>query len=183
MAAPRQEPRARPATVGPQTGTGAIAGRIVTNDEAATPVRRALVTLSGLEVRHVQLSATDDDGRFVFWGLPAGRFTTSAAKGGYVRQYYGAKRPGVTAGIPVVVGNGQRADIAMTMTRSGAIEGTILLPPGVPSTSLRVQLLRATCLRRPSHDQRGPWLAEPQPAASFCRASATRSRSMSPSPQ
>ncbi len=144
MAAPRQQPRARPATAGPQTGTAAIAGRIVTNDEAATPVRRALVTLSGLEVRHVQLSATDDEGRFVFWGLPAGRFTISAAKGGYVRQYYGATRPGVTAGIPVVVGNGQRADIAMTMTRSGVIAGSVLLPPGVPSTFLRVQLLRAT---------------------------------------
>jgi hypothetical protein len=143
-AAPRQQPRARPATAGPQTGIAAIAGRIVTNDEAASPVRRALVTLSGLEVRHVQLSATDDEGRFVFWGLPAGRFTISAAKGGYVRQYYGAKRPGVAVGVPVVVADGQRAEITMAMTRSSVIDGTILLPPGVPSMYLRVQLLRAT---------------------------------------
>jgi hypothetical protein len=144
MAAPIDQDRARPAVTSPQSGTGQIAGRIVGSDQPSSPIRRVLVTLAGAGLRHPELTATDDDGRFVFRSLPAGRFTLSATKAGYVRQYYGAKRPGVATGVPVVVGEGQRVEITMAMTRSGAISGALQLPPGVPSSSLRVHLLRAT---------------------------------------
>jgi hypothetical protein len=133
----------RPQVAGPQSGTAQIAGRVVAADQPGTPLRRVLVTITGPALRFPDLSATNDEGRFVFRNLPAGRFTISATKAGYVRQYYGAKRPGVAAGVPVVVAAGQRADVSMALTRAGAIAGTLLLPPGVPAQSLRVHLLRA----------------------------------------
>jgi len=127
-----------------QSGSAQISGRIVTADPQPSPIRRVLVTLTGASLRQPEFSATDDDGRFVFRDLPAGRFTMSATKTGYVRQYYGAKRPGVATGTPVVLADGQRTEVSMTMSRSGTIAGTVLLPPGVPAQSLRVHLLRAT---------------------------------------
>jgi hypothetical protein len=54
--------------------TGRLVGTVVTGDSSAKPVRLAIVTLggSGLDGRS---AVTDDDGRFEFDGLPAGRFT------------------------------------------------------------------------------------------------------------
>src|SRR6185436_14822495 len=74
-------------------GTGAISGA-VTMDATGAPVRRARVTLSGAELRGGRSAITDDTGRFSFTSLPAGRFTLTASKAGYVDITYGAKRPG-----------------------------------------------------------------------------------------
>ena len=131
--APRQTP-----------ASSQIAGLVVTSSQPATPIRRALLTLWGSELPHAELAISGDDGRFVFRDLPPGRYTLTAGRAGYVRQYYGAKRPGATSGIPIVITAGQTADISIPMTRAGAISGTLLMPPGLPASMLRVHLLRAT---------------------------------------
>src|SRR5262245_1040995 len=74
-----------------KTGTGRINGRVV-SAETGQPVRRAQVRLSSPE-SGVKLSMTDADGRFDFRELPAGRFTLSATKSGYVQVAYGQSRP------------------------------------------------------------------------------------------
>ncbi|MEO6224028.1 MAG: carboxypeptidase-like regulatory domain-containing protein, partial [Vicinamibacterales bacterium] len=74
---------ARDAQVAQPTGTALILGQVVTGD-AGTPVRRARVTLTGQELRGQKATTTDDDGRFVFTLLPAGRYTVNASKTGYV---------------------------------------------------------------------------------------------------
>ena len=73
----------------PAVGTGAISGVIVA-EGTGTPVRRARVTLSGAEMRSPRSVITNDEGQFGFVALPAGRYTMTASKAGYVNITYGA---------------------------------------------------------------------------------------------
>src|SRR5213076_930938 len=91
-----------------QVGTGSIAG-VVTLNGSASPVRHAQVTLNGGAGggRGVGRStSTNDQGRFSFVGLPAGRFTLNVSKPGYVGISYGAKKPG-RQGTPIQLAEGQ----------------------------------------------------------------------------
>ena len=106
------------------TGTAQISGSVLTDDALPAPVRRATMTLTG-DRSGVQLVAvTDDDGQFTFTSLLADRYTVSAAKGGYLPWRYGSKRPG-GSGTPIVVSEGQRVAIVMTVIRGSVLTGTI----------------------------------------------------------
>ena len=68
---------AGPASAAPRAAGGAgISG--VVKDQADQPIRRALVTIAGDGL--TRSLVTDDEGRFAFTNLPAGRFTIQAAK-------------------------------------------------------------------------------------------------------
>ena len=54
-------------------------------------------------------AVTDDDGRFSFVALPAGRYMLYATKQGYVTTAYGAKRPN-RPGTALVLADGQHID-------------------------------------------------------------------------
>ena len=89
-------------------GTGEISGVVVVLG-SGSPVRRAQVTLSGQELRGNRTALTDDQGRFVFHVLPAGRFNLTVNKAGHVSVSYGAKRPG-RPGTPIQLADGQRVE-------------------------------------------------------------------------
>src|SRR5689334_13702620 len=72
-------------------GTSAIRG-LITAGDTNTPLRRAQVTASSPETRSQRAASTDANGRFELLNLPAGRWTVSASKGGYVSQQYGQRR-------------------------------------------------------------------------------------------
>ena len=97
-------PRSRAAT-----GTGVITG-VVTGGSGGSPVRRARVMLSGPELRGGRSTVTNDQGQFTFSALPAGRFTMTASKAGYVDVPYGAKRPG-RPGTPIQLAAGQKMEV------------------------------------------------------------------------
>ena len=82
-----------------QPRDGSISGTVVTDDASATPVRRATITLTADTATTRVNATTDDSGRFSFVGLPAGRYSLTAAKGAYLSAAYGSKRPG-GPGIP-----------------------------------------------------------------------------------
>lgn len=124
-------------------GTGLIAGVLMNSDTPPAPIRRALLTLSGSTLTVNPMTSTDDAGRFVFTGLPAGRFLLSASRTGYVRDTYGSRQPG-GAGSPIALGAGQRVTITMKLTRAAVITGTVLLPTGAPTSSARVALLKSS---------------------------------------
>ena len=65
------------------SGTAAIRGRILTADTGA-PVRRAQVRAVAPELRVARLASTDAQGRFELKDLPAGRWTLTASKAGFV---------------------------------------------------------------------------------------------------
>ena len=57
------------------------------------PLRRALVRVFGPELREGRSATTDAQGRWIIRSLPAGKYTVSATKGGYVTLNYGQRRP------------------------------------------------------------------------------------------
>ena len=100
----RRESRPGPQNRPVVTGTGSISG-VVAARRRRTGVRHAQVTLAGTELRGLA-RRTDDQGQFTFSALPAGEFTLSVTKPGYVTMAYGAKKPG-RQGTPIQLTDGQ----------------------------------------------------------------------------
>lgn len=122
-------------------GTGAINGTVI-GEATGNPVRRARVTLTGAELRGGRSVMTDDQGRFTFQALPAGRFTMTASKPGFVDNTYGAKRPG-RPGTPIQLAEGQTFNRAtITLPRGGVITGVVVDEIGEPASGTQVRVLR-----------------------------------------
>jgi hypothetical protein len=122
-------------------GTGAISGRVVTTTDPATPLARALVTISGALLTPGRTTITDDEGRFAFQTLPSGSFTIVAARPPYVKTAFGAKRPG-RPGTPIDLAAGQQlAGITIALARGAALTGMIRDPDGEAAPDVRVQAM------------------------------------------
>jgi protocatechuate 3,4-dioxygenase beta subunit len=123
------------------TGTGAIAGTVVTDEATPRPVRRASVMLTaGLLLP--QSTITDDAGRFAFPGLPAGVYTLVVTKAGFVTAFYKSVRPGRGPGLPIAVAEGQRVtNIAIRLLHGSAISGTVRRAGGQPAVGVSVQAI------------------------------------------
>jgi hypothetical protein len=131
----------RDASSATTVGTASISGTVV-NETTGNPVRRARVTLTGTELRGGRSVMTDDQGRFTFQALPAGRFTMTASKPGFVDNTYGAKRSG-RPGTPIQLADGQnfnRATIALP--HGGVITGVVVDEIGEPASGTQVRVLR-----------------------------------------
>lgn len=146
--APQTPMQAPPPT--PTTGTASIAGTVVNDEERATPVRRAVVTVAGPGLVPSRSAITDDDGRFVIERLPAGRFTISVSRASFITSIYGAKRPG-KPGTPVVVAAGQRiAGLTVRLWRGAVIAGVVRTEDGQPAEGLPVRVIAAHHTLEPS---------------------------------
>src|SRR6476660_4288114 len=75
----------------PKSGTGVLRGRILAADTGAI-LRRAQVRISSPDIG-TKTAFTDAQGRYEFKDLPAGRFTVSVSKSGFVTMQYGQSRP------------------------------------------------------------------------------------------
>lgn len=122
-------------------GTASIRG-LVTSADTNSPVRRAQVRATSPDSRSARLSTTDADGRFELRDLPAGRWTISAAKGGFVTQQFGQRHP-FEAVEPIDLADGQRFTANFTLSRGSAITGRVSDEFGDPITGARVQVLRS----------------------------------------
>jgi hypothetical protein len=137
-APPRDATGSRPRQV---TGKGTISGTVSVAG-SGQPARRARVNLSGgQDVGGSRGTTTDENGAFVFDALPEGRFNLSASKAGYVSTTYGQRQPG-RPGTPIMLGDGQRLQVQLQITRGGVITGTVLdehaeALPGTPVRALR----------------------------------------------
>ena len=115
-------PTPRDTRSGPQTGTARVRGRVVAT-QTGSPLRRAQISLFGLEgqAQTRRTATTDSDGRYEFKDLPAGRFTITATKAGYVRMEYGQRRP-FEPGTPLTVADGEdRTRVDFGLPRGGVI--------------------------------------------------------------
>jgi hypothetical protein len=125
------------------TGTSAIAGVVVAAD-TGRPVRRVHVTLSST-TPDVTLSATTaDDGHFKFSDLPAGAFTLSASRPGFIDSVFGQRTPGSgRPGTPIQLIDGQKMDrLSVPIARGGVITGTVTDDRGEPEFGAQVRALR-----------------------------------------
>ena len=136
---PARDPR--PADDTP-AGTASIVGTIVVAGSGA-PARRARVTLNGEALRTTRAVIADDEGRYTFAGLPAGRFTLSASKLGHLPVTYGQRVSGSgRPGTPIQLEDGQRLTIRLQMPRGGVIAGTVLDEHGEPAVGTQVRVYR-----------------------------------------
>ena len=122
----------------PTTGSAAIAGTIVTDDETHRPVRHAQVSLGTGDLRDQRMVLTDDRGQFVFLDLPAGHYTVSASKAGYCSSFYGAKVSWRGPSSGITLEDGQQLTIAMKMLHGAVIAGTIVDAYGRAQQGVRV---------------------------------------------
>jgi hypothetical protein len=137
-----QQP-ARDQRGGPEpAGTARIAGIVVDTSTPPQPLRRAIVTLRADGLPDGRSTISDDDGRFAFEGLPAGRFTLSATKPAFLPGALGSSRPGRPAvPLPLAVGQ-QISDVRITLARGAALTGTLRDESGEPAQNLQVHAFR-----------------------------------------
>lgn len=133
---PARDPRQPPAT-----GTAAIHGRVV-DAESGLAVRRAAVRLGSNGSREGWSTTTDADGQYAFEALPAGRYSISASKTGYINWSYGQKAANTPAP-PLDLADGQRIERAdLSMPRGGVITGRVLDEFGEPLAEVMISTLR-----------------------------------------
>jgi hypothetical protein len=131
-----------------KTGTGRLRGRVLASDGSG-PIRRAQVRIAGPEVAP-KAALTDAEGRFEFRDLPAGRFTLTGSKSGFVSVQYGQSRP-FEQGKPIELADKQALDNAdISMPRGGVIAGRIVDEFGdaLPDASVTAMRLTWTNGRR-----------------------------------
>jgi protocatechuate 3,4-dioxygenase beta subunit len=139
----QQPARDTPVRPPPATGSGTIAGTVVTDETPSQPVRKARVMLNAAD-RSIpgRTVTTDDAGRFAFRDLPDGRFTLRAEKPAHIAVNYGAKRPGRT-GTPISIAPNQKiVDLVMRMSRGGVITGAVRDQSGLPASGVDVYVMR-----------------------------------------
>jgi len=136
--AARLQSQVRDTTEFGRTGTASIAGVVTSDDSSAAPIRRVILTIAGTAIANGRQAASDDQGRFAFTGLPAGRFTVTAEKPPFVKGFYGSKRAGRGPGTPIILADGQRVSIAMKLVRGGAISGIVSDERGNPIAGSQV---------------------------------------------
>jgi protocatechuate 3,4-dioxygenase beta subunit len=138
---PRGQIPARDGVGDTPTGTGRIRGRVVAADTGA-PLRRAQVRLSAAELRVNRSATTNAEGMYDFPDLPAGRYSVSVSRSGFVSLSFGQRRP-FEQGRPLDLGNGQEADkIDFALPRGGVITGRVTDELGEPLAGVRVQAMR-----------------------------------------
>ena len=133
-------PRDRAAVEAP-TGTGRLRGRVVAAD-TGSPLRRAQVRAVAATIRTTRLATTDAEGRYEFANLPAGRYTISVSKAGYVGLEFGQRRP-FEGGRPLDLADAQVVEqIDFALPRGAVIAGRITDEAGDPIIGASVQAMR-----------------------------------------
>jgi hypothetical protein len=133
--------RAQPPRADAPRGTSIIRGQIVTADTGA-PIRRAQVRINSPEAREGRVATTDQQGRFEIKELPAGRYTMTASKGGFVALQYGQRRPS-ESGTPIELGDGQTIEkISIALPRGSVLGGRITDEFGEPVANASVTAFR-----------------------------------------
>lgn len=142
-APPRQRTPARDVRPGepPQKGTATLRGHVVAGD-TGDPVRRAMVQVRAQRGQGGGAATTDAEGRWEIGSLPAGRYTVSASKNGYIGAQHGQRRP-EQGGTPIEVRDGETIErILITLPRGGVITGYVADEFGDPVAGAEVNALR-----------------------------------------
>src|SRR5712671_5621759 len=123
------------------TPTGRITGRVVASDNGR-PVKRARVFVTAVELPGGRGMLSDDSGIFDLTELPAGRYTLTVSKSGFVSLSYGQRRP-LQAGTPLQLADGQTLKgIEFQLPRGSVIGGRVLDEDGDAMPGVMVRVMR-----------------------------------------
>lgn len=146
QAVTRQGQPARDTSATERKGTAVIKGRIVTAD-GGRPLRRVQVTVSSPELAEARNVSTSAQGLFEVKELPAGRYTLSASRAGFLRLQYGQRRPG-EGGRPLQLADGQTLErVDFALPRMSVISGRITDEIGEPLAGVTVFPMQAKFFR------------------------------------
>jgi protocatechuate 3,4-dioxygenase beta subunit len=132
----------------PAPATSSIEGQVF-NLATGAPLKRASVRLVGLGRRQTTggmpqmlTRETDDQGRWAFTGLEAGRYQLSAERQGFLRQSYGGRKYN-TSGTPLPLAADQHVkDILFKLSPQSVITGKVLDEDGEPMSNVQVRALK-----------------------------------------
>ena len=125
----------------PPPPAGRITGRVLAADNGR-PVKRARVFVSAVELPGGRGMLTDDSGVFDLTELPAGRYTLTVSKSGFVSLSYGQRRP-LQAGTPLQLADGQQLKgIEFQLPRGSVISGHVLDEDGDAMPGVMVRIMR-----------------------------------------
>jgi hypothetical protein len=142
-ARPAQSPPARdtPAQKEAPPPMGRITGRVLAADNGR-PIKRARAYVSAPELPEGRGTLTDDSGVFELTELPAGRYTLTASKTGFIALSYGQRRP-FQAGTPLQLRDGQQmGGIEFRLPRGSVVAGHVLDETGDPMPGVVVRVMR-----------------------------------------
>jgi hypothetical protein len=109
----------------------------VSDDDEKRPIRRAVMTLNGTDLGQGRMAVTDDQGRFVFPDLPAGRYTLNGTRPAYVTSYYGARQSWRGPSSTIALADGQQLTVSMRMLHGAVVAGTLFDSLGRPQPNAR----------------------------------------------
>jgi hypothetical protein len=128
------------------TGTAQLRGRVTAADSGA-PLRKVQVRLMGAGLGTPRMATTDAEGRYDFRDLPAGRYTATATKPGYVTLQFGQRRP-FEQGRPIELADKQAVDkIDFRLPRGGVLTGRIVDEFNDPVADASVQVMQLRYMR------------------------------------
>src|SRR5882724_13076110 len=137
---PSRDTSAQPKEPPPPPG-GRISGRVLAADNGR-PVKRARVFVTAVELPGGRGMLTDDSGIFDLTELPAGRYTLSVSKSGFVSLSYGQRRP-LQAGTPLQLAESQTLKgIELQLPRGSVIGGRVLDEDGEAMPGVMVRVMR-----------------------------------------
>lgn len=138
----QQPPRDTPAQrSGAPAPAAKISGTVVTAD-TGKPVKRARVFVAAPELPGGRAALTDDAGAFELSDLPAGRYSVTVSKNGFITLSWGQRRP-LQAGTPLQLADGQQMKgVDFRLPRGGAIAGRISDEDGEPIPGASVRAMR-----------------------------------------
>jgi hypothetical protein len=139
--APATRPPARDQATAP-TGTAIIRGR-VSDGETGRGLRRARIAIASPALgRQGRTANTDAQGRYEVKDLPAGRYTMTVRRSGYLELRYGQRRP-FEQGKPLEVTDRQVVDrVDFALPKMSVISGRVTDELGEPIESTLVLVLR-----------------------------------------
>jgi Carboxypeptidase regulatory-like domain len=131
-------------TCAQSSGTGVISGTVI-DSRSGDPVRRATVTVTWQGTpRSWATTRTDGSGKFVFEGLPAGKYDLRATKQGLGTATYGANSIRELGDLITLSVGEARRDLKLRFIHSASISGRVIDREGDPVQNVDVSLLRAS---------------------------------------
>ena len=138
--------QAQPRDVSGASGrTGTIRGRI-TSAASGQPLHRVRVTLNGA-VQNPPSAVSDARGEFEITDVPAGSYTLTATRAGYLTIQYGQRRPRELGRTIEVAAGGAIENIEMALPRGGVLAGRITDEAGDAAPGVRVEALEYRYVR------------------------------------
>jgi len=123
-------------------GPGSIQGRVVAFS-SGQPMARVEVTLTLIgDPTRTWTALTGRDGHFHFTGLPAGRYTITAARAGFLAASY-AETPGTRLPLvfPLLPGE-ELKGLVIRLRRGSVVSGSVSFPDGEPAVGIPVEVYR-----------------------------------------